>query len=821
MKKLFLAVLFVLSLAGQSHAQWAMTAGEAIDLTPSGSMILIEVEDATTSNKGAASFNSTHFSVSSGAVTMQTEFLQDTAGAMATGNTETGITVTYQDSTGTTDYVTDVTASSTNTFTNKTIDGDDNTVQDLPYSAINSTARTGVDTRLVSGTIGVAGNCAEWNADGDLVDAGDPCGTGGGGGGDLDSDFTTYTIKAYRSDGDTVLVNDIEDNGAVKSITMDDLFDNVQITGTLGDLEDLDDVVIEDTEAEHLLILDDQGIWVNRFLTEDDLPDSYTAPLALVADALSVDVVLGDDTSGDYVNGATASGGLETAGATESVTLGLRTDCGANQVLKYVSSVWTCAADNSAGGSGFAPADLTAQYLMLSVNGTNLGERSIVPTSGNTNDGIITTDAGAGSTFTFAVDIKTAAENGVGSTTSASGLEFESEELTMLQGCADGEILKWEETTDTWDCAADTGGSATPGGSDTYVQYNDGGVFGGDSGFVYNETTNSATLLGDLTVAPDSYDATNWNGVQEAAPKDAVRDEIEAIYAAGIGTITCTGTVCHTTTLTNDISVGGTNSADAEVYLSRANATITAQNGLITGNGVDENHDIFTVNRASSDVTALWRETDEWVELPVSLNIIGSLYVNGDEFEGGGGGGGSGDVDGAASSVDSEIVLFSGTTGKVIKRATGSGIVKVTSGVYSAVTAPTGTIVGTSDTQTLTAKTMAVGSNSITGTANRCARFGSGGALEAYTADCADLVSETFSGYTEKSSPHADDTIVINDNEAAGVMKSVKISNLSTGGGGSSGCWELDGNDDLMPIAATCVDTLWEEDGNGDLQPLS
>src|SRR3990167_29494 len=40
-------------------------------------------------------------------------------------------------------------------------------------------------------------------------------------------------------------------------------------------------------------------------------------------------------------------------------------------------------------------------------------------------------------------------------------------------------------------------------------------------------------------------------------------------------------------------------------------------------------------------------------------------------------------VDGQASSVDSEIALFSGTGGKIIKRATGTGVVHATSGVYS------------------------------------------------------------------------------------------------------------------------------------------
>lgn len=38
------------------------------------------------------------------------------------------------------------------------------------------------------------------------------------------------------------------------------------------------------------------------------------------------------------------------------------------------------------------------------------------------------------------------------------------------------------------------GGGGTPGGSDTQVQFNDGGNFGGDSGFTFNKTTNAVTI---------------------------------------------------------------------------------------------------------------------------------------------------------------------------------------------------------------------------------------------------------------------------------------------------------------------------------------
>lgn len=70
-------------------------------------------------------------------------------------------------------------------------------------------------------------------------------------------------------------------------------------------------------------------------------------------------------------------------------------------------------------------------------------------------------------------------------------------------------------------------------------------------------------------------------------------------------------------------------------------------------------------------------------------------------------GAGTGDFSSnTSSSVDSELVLFSGTGGKTGKRATGSGIAKLTSGVLSAVTAPSGAIVGDTDTQTLTNKSL-------------------------------------------------------------------------------------------------------------------
>ena len=78
--------------------------GEGIDTAVSDNQITISAEDATDTNKGVASFDATNFTVASGAVTINDEYVQDTVGAMVSTNSEAGISVSYDDTNGKLDF---------------------------------------------------------------------------------------------------------------------------------------------------------------------------------------------------------------------------------------------------------------------------------------------------------------------------------------------------------------------------------------------------------------------------------------------------------------------------------------------------------------------------------------------------------------------------------------------------------------------------------------------------------------------------------------------------------------------------------------------
>jgi len=75
--------------------------------------------------------------------------------------------------------------------------------------------------------------------------------------------------------------------------------------------------------------------------------------------------------------------------------------------------------------------------------------------------------------------------------------------------------------------------AAAPAGSDTQVQFNDGGVFAGDAGLVFNKTTNALTTTGLLTAAGATLSSTLT--MTAAAINGAVRVDVASATTCAIG----------------------------------------------------------------------------------------------------------------------------------------------------------------------------------------------------------------------------------------------------------------------------------------------
>lgn len=78
--------------------------------------------------------------------------------------------------------------------------------------------------------------------------------------------------------------------------------------------------------------------------------------------------------------------------------------------------------------------------------------------------------------------------------------------------------IEFKNSSGSWISIASLSGSGSPGGSDTQLQYNDGGSLGGNAGLVYNKTTRQLSLVsqdipnGVARLQLQSYDETSTVG---------------------------------------------------------------------------------------------------------------------------------------------------------------------------------------------------------------------------------------------------------------------------------------------------------------------
>jgi len=156
-----------------------------------------------------------------------------------------------------------------------------------------------------------------------------------------------------------------------------------------------------------------------------------------------------------------------------------------------------------------------------------------------------------------------------------------------------------------WEAAA--GGGGTPGGTDTQVQFNDGGAFGGDSGFTFDKTNNTLGLGGGTITASDPIIdmAQTWNNA--AVTFTAIKANVtDTASAAG--------------SLLMDLQVGGV----SRFSVGKGAGAIFATNLVEQRNGV--NAQAFNLYNTYTDASNYERGFMKWSanQLQVGLENLGT-----------------------------------------------------------------------------------------------------------------------------------------------------------------------------------------------------
>ena len=234
----------------------------------------------------------------------------------------------------------------------------------------------------------------------------------------------------------------------------------------------------------------------------------------------------------------------------------------------------------------------------------------------------------------------TVSGDGLSATTSSgSGLEVLASGLTLLQGCADSDVLKWNEATDLWGCAVDNGGTnpwatdtgvvnlVTDGNTVTIGSATTGGKLfvDGDADEIQLQLQGNGTQTADILVAESSAGADLFN-VQGDGDIVAAGD-----LAVNGGDITSTATLninaTSTIALQDNTTLAGNFTANTNDFVinNTANAIsirTTATTHTLPNTAATVINNIMTIQSSNSD--------DEIVSLGDSdLNVTaeGSTYI--------------------------------------------------------------------------------------------------------------------------------------------------------------------------------------------------
>jgi len=275
-------------------------------------------------------------------------------------------------------------------------------------------------------------------------------------------------------------------------------------------------------------------------------------------------------------------------------------DSGDSSIIEAINTAYNTAAAGGLWTDGGAITYLGSTTDDLALGGTDntspfymdVSTGILALTGGvNVNSETVSDFTGSGLTLSSgALTVNTlASADGLSATASSgSGLEVLSSGVGLLQGCANGEILKWNETTDVWACASDAGATSAI----INVQEN-GTPIGTDVDTLnfltdFDLVDNTSTI--DIQIADNALDFTEFTNTLTLDDNTSIST---AAYALSIDALTFDGTSITSSgalslddsTLSSAITLSDTDTAFASGDTAIVDAINTAYNAATGGTG--------------------------------------------------------------------------------------------------------------------------------------------------------------------------------------------------------------------------------------------
>jgi len=282
--------------------------------------------------------------------------------------------------------------------------------------------------------------------------------------------------------------------------------------------------------------------------------------------------------------------------------------------------------------------------------------------------------------------------------------------------------------------ASGGGGGGTPGGSDTQVQFNDGGSFGGDAGLTYNKTSDTLNVAGGLIVSG----VTTSGGINVTTGNEYKINATSVLSSTTLGSSVVNSSLTSLGTLSS-----GLNIASNQTY--KINNTDVLSSTTLGSNVVN------------SSLT--------------SLGTLGQLNVSGISTF-------AGITTVTGVTLFAKQINVSGVVTATSFSGDGSALTGIVAQGSGVVVRDSGSVVGTAGTidfgDNLTVSTLSAGIVTVTGSAGGGTNYWGVNALGIHTTS---RVAIGTTGFGSESFAHEDGTLLVQE---SGAIARVRVRNNNT-----------------------------------------